>query len=86
MYIDVQMQQGCDDSGTFERAFATSLARGEQLGSFFYDQKAMRKHLVEALRSKILLHFQYKRKVVMYQSEALSIHCVFRCQLLKELK
>ncbi|KAL5493490.1 hypothetical protein EMCRGX_G014680 [Ephydatia muelleri] len=45
-YIDVQMQQGCDDCGLFAIAFATSLARGEQPGSFFYKQKAMRKHLI----------------------------------------
>ena len=38
-YIDVQMQQGCDDCGLFAMAFATSLARGEQPGSFFYEQK-----------------------------------------------
>ena len=38
-YIDVQMQQGCDNCGLFAIAFATSLARGEQPGSFFYEQK-----------------------------------------------
>eukprot|EP00731_Ephydatia_muelleri_P019971 Em0012g796a len=32
-YIDVQMQQGCDDCGLFAIAFATSLARGEQVSS-----------------------------------------------------
>ena len=32
VYIDVQMQQGCDDCGLFAiAAFATLLARGEQL-------------------------------------------------------
>ena len=34
--------------GYFAIAFATSLARGEQPGSFFCEQKAMRKHLIES--------------------------------------
>ena len=60
-YIDVKMQQGCDDGGLFAIAFATLLARGEQPGSFLYEQKAMRKQLIESLEKQILLHSQYKR-------------------------
>eukprot|EP00731_Ephydatia_muelleri_P003172 Em0001g3172a len=56
-YVDVQMQQGCDDCGLFAIAFATSLARGEQPGSFFYQQKAMRKHLVDCLEKQNITAF-----------------------------
>ncbi|KAL5501981.1 hypothetical protein EMCRGX_G008666 [Ephydatia muelleri] len=60
-YVDVQMQQGCDDCGLFAIAFATSLARGEQPGSFFYQQKAMRKHLVDCLEKQNITAFPIQK-------------------------
>ena len=51
------MQQDCDDCGQFAIAFATSLARGEQPGGFFYEQKVMRKHLIESLEKQNITAF-----------------------------
>ena len=60
-YIDVQMQQGCNDCGLFAIAFATLLARGEQLGGFFYEQKAMRKHFIESLEKQNITAFPVQK-------------------------
>ena len=79
-YVDVQMQQGCDDCGLFAIAFATSLARGEQPGSFFYQQKAMRKHLVDCLEKQNITAFPIQ-KIRRHGSKVrhsanMPIHCV----------
>ena len=89
-YIDVQMQQGCDDCGLFAIAFATLLARGEQPGSFFYEQTVMRKHLIESLEKqnitaipvqKIRRHGSKVR-----HSAKIPIHCVCRLPKLEGIK
>ncbi|KAL5515867.1 hypothetical protein EMCRGX_G001108 [Ephydatia muelleri] len=79
-YVDVQMQQGCDDCGLLAIAFATSLARGEQPGSFFYQQKAMRKHLVDCLEKQNITAFPIQ-KIRRHGSKVrhsanIPIHCV----------
>ena len=63
-YIDVQMQQGCGDCGLFAIAFATSLARGEQPGSFFDEQIVMRKYLIESLEKQNVTAFWFNRELV----------------------
>ena len=89
-YMDVQMQQGCDDCGLFAIAFATSLARGEQPGSFFYEQKAMRKHLIESLEKQTITAFPIQKirrhgsKV--RHSSNVPIHCVCRLPKLEGIK
>jgi hypothetical protein len=88
--MDVQMQQGCDDCGLFAIAFATSLARGEQPGSFFYEQKAMRKHLIESLEKQTITAFPIQKirrhgsKV--RHSSNVPIHCVCRLPKLEGIK
>eukprot|EP00731_Ephydatia_muelleri_P006550 Em0003g798a len=74
-YVDVQMQQGCDDCGLFAIAFATSLARGEQPGSFFYQQKAMRKHLVDCLEKQNITAFPIQ-KIRRHGSKAMNLSLV----------
>ena len=56
-----QMQQGCDDCVLFAIAFATFLARGEQPGGFFYEQKVMRKHLNESLEKQNITAFPVQK-------------------------
>ena len=89
-YVDVQMQQGCDDCGLFAIAFATSLARGEQPGSFFYQQKAMRKHLVDCLEKQNITAFPIQ-KIRRHGSKVrhsanIPIHCVCRLPKLEGIK
>ena len=89
-YVDVQMQQGCDDCGLFAIAFATSLARGEKPGSFFYQQKAMRKHLVDCLEKQNITAFPIQ-KIRRHGSKVrhsanIPIHCVCRLPKLEGIK
>ena len=89
-YVDVQMQQGCDDCGLFAIAFATSLARGEQPGSFFYQQKAMRKHLVDCFEKQNITAFPIQ-KIRRHGSKVrhsanIPIHCVCRLPKLEGVK
>ena len=89
-YVDVQMQQGCDDCGLFAIAFATSLARGEQPGSFFYQQKVMRKHLVDCLEKQNITAFPIQ-KIRRHGSKVrhsanIPIHCVCRLPKLEGIK
>ena len=84
------MQQGCDDCGQFEIAFATSLARGEQPGGFFYEQKVMRKHFIESLEKQNITAFPVQKirchgsKV--RHSAKIPIHCVCRLSNLEGIK
>ena len=55
------MQQGCGDCGLFAIAFATSLARGEQPGSFFDEQIVMRKYLIESLEKQNVTAFPVQK-------------------------
>ena len=84
------MQQGCDDCGLFAIAFATLLARGEQPGSFFYEQEAMRKHLIESLEKLNITAFPIQ-KIRRHGSKVrhsanIPIHCVFRLPKLEGIK
>ena len=51
-FVDVQKQSGGYDCGLFALAFATALVNGINPGRFLYDQRNMRKHLLECLRNK----------------------------------
>ena len=44
-FVDVHMQDGCNDCGMFSIAYAVALCLGEQPGSVIFDQQLMREHL-----------------------------------------
>ena len=46
-FMRVQRQKGCNDCGVFALAFATTLCSGECPTSMTYNQKSMRKHLLD---------------------------------------
>ena len=80
-------------TGLFAIAFATSLARlGEQPCGFFYEQKVMRKHLIESLEKQNIIYYcisSTKDKTPWIKSEALTkipIHCVCRLPKLEGIK
>ena len=51
-FVDVQKQSGGYDCGLFALAFATALVNGINPGRYLYDQRNMRKHLLECLKHK----------------------------------
>ena len=55
-YIDVQMQQGCDDWAICN-SICYFVARGEQPCGFFYEEKVMRKHLIESLEKQNIKYY-----------------------------
>ena len=74
----------------FAIAFATSLARGEQPGSFFYEQKATRKHLIESLEKQNNTAFPIQ-KIRRHGSKVrhsanVPIHCVCKLPKLEGIK
>ena len=50
-FVDVQKQSGGYDCGLFALAFATALVNGTNPGRYLYDQRNMRKHLLECLQA-----------------------------------
>ena len=86
----MQIQQSFDDCGLFAIAFATLLARGEQPGGVFYEQKAMRKHLVESLEKQNITAF-LMQKIRRYgfkvgHSADIPMHCICRLPKLEGIK
>ena len=53
----VQQQRGVTDCGLFAIAFAFHLASGNDVSTLMFDQKLMRKHLLNCFEKKKLLPF-----------------------------
>ena len=56
-FANTHKQAGSDDCGLFAAAYCTSLAHGQNLSAFVYDQFLMRKHLVLCLETKKMQPF-----------------------------
>jgi len=81
-FVDVQMQAGTYDCGLFAIAFATALVFGFSPGQYLFEQRSMRKHLWNCLRSQKILMFPYKkerrRKNKVKNSQEVAVHCLCR--------
>ena len=53
----VQLQKGSEDCGCFAIAFCVSLMFGDDPATLYYDQKQMRKHLVQYFEAKCFTPF-----------------------------
>ena len=81
-YIDVQMQDGSSDCGLFAIAFATTLANGIQPGRCFFNQGAMRSHLMKCLQEQNMTEFPIKKtrrtELKVKNITGLHVHCMCR--------
>lgn len=81
-FVDVQMQSGTYDCGLFAVAFATMLTLGHNPGQFFFDQRAMRRHLWTCLKNKKMLMFpvikERRNKQKIKATQQIPIFCLCR--------
>ena len=59
----VQLQKGSKDCGCFAIAFCVSLMFGDDLATLYYDQKEMRKHLIQCFEAKCFTPFPEKSRI-----------------------
>ncbi len=82
-FIDVQLQSGESDCGIFAVAYATALAFGQSPQHIHFDQKKMRKHLVECFENRKMTPFpmlrqrRMRRNVIKTRQEV-AVHCSCR--------
>lgn len=87
-YIDVQMQEGYSECGTYAIAFATALAYGEQPWRCYFKQGEMRTHLQKCLEEQCITMFPVKRRrngLKVKSTTSLLIHCECRMPEISEL-
>ena len=59
--MNVQLQTGGSDCGPFAIAFATALAFGKNPEDYYFDQQALRPHLIKCLEKQRMEFFPYTR-------------------------
>lgn len=77
-YIDVQMQEGYSDCGVLAIAFATALAYGKQPGRCFFQQDAMRAHLMKCLHEQSITMFPIK---ITRRKSTVDLHIYSQCRM-----
>ena len=84
-YVDVQMQSGQADCGIFAIAFATALSYGLHPGSYIFDQKLMRSHLLKCFQNGKLSMFPIKKMrratEKIKRIEKFHVYCICRMPL-----
>lgn len=61
IFKGTQKQIGSSECGLYAIAFATALMFGQQPGAFFFDEKSLRKHLVDCFQKQRMSIFRYTR-------------------------
>ena len=61
IFKGTQKQIGSSECGLYAIAFATALMFGQQPGAFFFDEKSLRKHLVDCFQKQRMSIFPYTR-------------------------
>ena len=56
-YVEVQKQKGSNDCGPLALAFVTSICNGVDPASQLYDQKQLRRHLLECIELEAMKPF-----------------------------
>ena len=78
-FVEMHKQDGSNDCGIFSIAYSVALCLGEQPGSFLFDQKMMRRHLLECLHNQHFSMFPIKgkrrRAFKIINSEKVKIYC-----------
>ena len=80
-FMRVQSQKGCNDCGVFALAFATTLCNGECPTSMTYNQKSMRKHLLDCfVNGKMEIFSTTKRKKITRPISIVKVNIICNCR------